>query len=160
MFFSFRNVIQWRVFSYQICDRSSEHRKPVCSMTQCVALAAKQDYVVIGRIRAGEVTAGDVSHGSHSVDGLMWCNGRFVVWGVLIVCLFLFVSLAPCVEWCFLVCPGVFFFFFLLVSVSIPSLIICQASFCLLLIRLSCFLHHSFITPSLSVWLGEWCECN
>lgn len=64
------------------------------------ALAAERDDVVIGRIRAGEVTAGDVSHGSLSVDGLTRCNVRRVAWGVLIVCLFLFVSTAPRVEWC------------------------------------------------------------
>lgn len=40
-------------------------------MTPCVAAAAEQDDVVIGRIRAGEVTAGDVSHGSLLVDGLI-----------------------------------------------------------------------------------------
>lgn len=38
-------------------------------MTQCVAVA-KRDDVVIGRIRAAEVTAGDVSHGSRRVNQL------------------------------------------------------------------------------------------
>lgn len=45
-------------------------------MTQCVA--AEQDDVVIGRIRAGEVTAGDVSHGSLLVNVLIWCNVKLV----------------------------------------------------------------------------------
>lgn len=76
--FSYRDVIQWRVFSYQILsDRGSKHHKPFYRMTQCVA-AAEQDDVVIGRIRAAEVTAGDVSHGSLLVDGLIRCNVRHV----------------------------------------------------------------------------------
>lgn len=61
-------MIQWRVF---LSDRSSEHQQPLHRVTQCVAVAAKRDDDVIGRIKAREVTAGDVSHGSHSVDGLI-----------------------------------------------------------------------------------------
>lgn len=47
-------------------SRSSEHLKPFFRMSQCAA--AEQDDVVIGGVRAGEVTAGDVSHGSLYVD--------------------------------------------------------------------------------------------
>lgn len=41
-----------------------------CDSVRCSRRSILDD-VVIGRIRAEEVTAGDVSHGSHSVDGLM-----------------------------------------------------------------------------------------
>lgn len=37
------------------------------------AFAAEQDYVIIARIRAAEVTLVDVSHGSLSVD-MMQCE--------------------------------------------------------------------------------------
>lgn len=57
--------------------------------------------------RARAVTAGDISHGSLLDDGLIWYNTSLVA---LIVCLLLFVSLATCAEWCFLVCPGAFVF--------------------------------------------------
>lgn len=103
-------MIMWFSGEFFPSDRSSEHQQPFHTVTQCVAVAAKRDDDdVIGRIKARNVTAGDVSRGSHSVDGLIWCNVRVVAWGVLIVCLFVFVSLAPCVAWCFLVCPHVFF---------------------------------------------------
>lgn len=61
-------MIQWRVFLF---DRSSEHQQPFHTVTQCVAVAAKRDDDVIGRIKARDVTAGEVSRGSHSVDGLI-----------------------------------------------------------------------------------------
>lgn len=67
MYFSY-DYVQWRIF---FSDRSSEHQQPFHRVTQCVAVAAKWDGDAFGRIKAREVTAGDVSHGSHSVDGLM-----------------------------------------------------------------------------------------
>lgn len=78
-----------------------------------LAAAVERDDVVTGWIRAGEVTAGDVSHGSLSVDGLIWCNVRRVARGVLIVRLFLFCLLgSPCGIMFSCFCPSGFFFFF------------------------------------------------
>ena len=50
-------------------SRGSEHLKPFSRMSRCAA--AEQDDVVIGGVRAGAVTAGDVSHGSLYVDVLI-----------------------------------------------------------------------------------------
>lgn len=51
-------------------------------VTQCVCFSSPaQDDVVIGGIRAGEVTVGDVSRASLSLDGLMWGNVTLVVCG-------------------------------------------------------------------------------
>lgn len=97
------------------------------------------------------MTAGDVSHGSLSVDGfdMMLCEARSVISPYCFASFYL--SLWVPVK------NDVFFGFFLPVSVSTPALIISQAPF-FLFICLSCSV--CFITPSFSLWSGEWCECN
>lgn len=122
MFFLSWCESRWRVFSFRILsDRSSEHQKPPFFLflptewlsVSALAAAVERDDVVTGWIREGEVTAGDVSHGSLSVDGLIWCNVRHVARGVLIVRLFLFCLLgSPCGIMFSCFCPSGFFFFF------------------------------------------------
>lgn len=119
-------------------------------VTQCVCFSSPaQDDVVIGGIRAGEVTVGDVSCASLSLDGLMWGNVTLVVCG------------APC---CRLV-PSVsgdvslfvLRFFCFSASVSTCALIISSPSrFLVCLIPSPCCV----IAPTFSAWSSEWRECD
>lgn len=68
--FSYHDVIHWRGFSSQILSKSrSEHQTPlvVHSDSVCALLLLLNRMMLLwwlGWIRAGEVTEGDVSHGS------------------------------------------------------------------------------------------------
>lgn len=153
-FLSCHDVIQQRVCSDRILsDRRSEHQKLFFyshyRVTLLCSSSPAQDDVVIGGIRAGEVTVGDVSRASLSLDGLMWGNVTLVVWGAP------YCRLVPSVSGDVSLFVLRFCFFF--TSVSTRALIISLASrFLLSLIPSPCCV----IAPTFSAWLSEWRECN
>lgn len=106
-------------------DHSSEHQKPFCCATLCVSVAAEQNDVITGLIRARPVTMGDVSHGSCPADGLTVCYARSMSEDFS---LFSFFHLAPCMESLMLSSLSWWFFFLSLVPASAPVLIISHLS--------------------------------
>lgn len=146
--FSYRDVIQWRVSLITALNI----RSPFCRTTLCVCSCCWTGWCRYWSDKSRSDSWWCLPWFSLSVDGLIWCNTRLVVWGVLTVCLFLFVSYTPCV-----VMFSCFWGFFVLHD-SVSTLNHLPSCFFFLGVFFSC--SFDFITSSPSTCSGEWCECN